>query len=127
MRILDRVVGWVFLAFGMTHCALAFTKPITMDRLWFIGGGLAIIFLAMLNLLRSHYGDLVRPLNWASFVGNCLTLALFIAIALHMEIPLIKAPQVLLGVLIVALLVHFSTKQAFAPKPSGIAKPASGL
>ncbi len=107
----------MFLAFGITHCVLGLTKPITMDLLWFLGGGLAMIFLAMLNLLRSHYGNRVRPLNRACLLANLLTLALFIAITLHMEVPLIKAPQVLAGTLLVALLVHFSTKQTFAAKP----------
>lgn len=119
MKILDRIVGWLFLAFGATHAGLGMTKPITLDVLWFISGGLMIMAVAVLNLLRSHYGDTIRALNWTSLLFNLLTLALFLAIALHMEIPLIKAPQVLIGVLIVAVLVHFSTRQTFAPRATG--------
>ncbi len=117
MRFFDRIVGWLFLAFGVTHCVLGLMRPITMDVLWFEGGGLAIIFLAILNLLRSHYGSRVTPLNWTCVLCNILTLVLFLAIALHMDVPLIKAPQVPAGVLIVALLVHFSVKQTTSTKP----------
>lgn len=119
MKILDRMTAWLFVAFGATHAVLGMMHAITTDMLWFISGGLLIIAVAAMNLLRSHYGDVVRALNWTSLLFNLMTLALFLAIALHMEIPLIKAPQVLVGVLLVAVLVHFSTKQTFAPRASG--------
>ena len=115
MQMFDAIVSWLFLAFGATHCIMGILFSPTKEPLWFLSGGLAMLFLAALNLLRVYYGRQIRALNWISMIGNLMVLALFLAIALHLEVPLLKAPQVLTGVLLVALLVHFSVKQTVTP------------
>ena len=83
----------------------------TKEPLWFISGGLAMIFLAALNLFRANYGGQIRALGWVSFLCNLMCLALFVAIGLSVQGPITQAPQVLVGIILVAVLVHFSVKQ----------------
>ena len=110
MKSLDWIAGFGLLALGLLQAGVGFLRPeMTIEVLWAMSAGLAAIFLAALNLLRLSYAALVPALGWVCFVGNGLMLALAAALGLRMV--LLQRPLVLLVVLLLALLVHFSLKQ----------------
>jgi hypothetical protein len=82
MRKIDRVFAWILLVLGCIHCAATFVvhKTLTIDAIWFICGGLVMIFGALLNLLRAaRPGD--RLTAGVSLLANLLLFATF-AVAL---------------------------------------------
>jgi hypothetical protein len=54
MKTLDRAFAWIILLLGCTHCIVTFVvhKSLAMEAIWFFSGGLAMIFGALLNLVR---------------------------------------------------------------------------
>ncbi|MGJ3230585.1 MAG: hypothetical protein ACFE0P_02180 [Oceanicaulis sp.] len=58
---------------GLVHAGLAFTQDrFTLDLLWFVGSGLAIICVALGNLLQA------TPVSVGAGVGLCLQNAILI-------------------------------------------------
>jgi hypothetical protein len=92
------IVAIAIMALGTLHIIVTprFYKGLTIDTLWFISGGLTLIFLAFLNIiLVTNQG---KDSNIFVFcqVANCLT-----AIFLGFLLKIIFAPQVLVGFLLV--------------------------
>jgi hypothetical protein len=78
MKTFDRVLAWILLLLGCIHCAATFLvhKTLTIDAIWFISGGLVMIFGALLNLLRAaRPGD--RLAAGVSLLANLLLFAVF--------------------------------------------------
>jgi hypothetical protein len=113
MKTLDRVLAWVLLAFGCLHTAgsvVLMSKTLNLDSAWFFSGGLAVIFGAFLNLIRTY-----RPTDSAiartSVLANLLLLILSLLLGWVLRRDLRGNPQATgLIILAVAQLV-FSVRQ----------------
>ncbi|HLK31768.1 MAG TPA: hypothetical protein VKT29_01680 [Terriglobales bacterium] len=108
MRTLDILVGWLLIAFGAVH--IAFTRRVNpglgINAIWFASGGLLMITIGALNLLRVAYGSVAKGVHVVSVIGNLVLLLLMLLIAT--KVPMGSNPQVLVGLILTALLTGFS-------------------
>jgi hypothetical protein len=108
LRTLDIVIGWLLIAFGALHLSLTrkVHPNIDINAVWFASGGLMIIAIGALNLLRVAYGSVAKGVQVVSVIANIVLLALMLFIATLL--PLRGNPQVLIGLILTALLTAFS-------------------
>ncbi|MFZ0704479.1 MAG: hypothetical protein WAM71_02665 [Candidatus Korobacteraceae bacterium] len=108
MRTLDIVIGWLLIAFGAIHIALTrrVHPNLDIDAIWFASGGLLIIAIGSLNLLRVAYSSVAKGVRVVSVIANIVLLALMLWIATLL--PMRRNPQVLIGLILVLLLTVFS-------------------
>lgn len=108
MRRLDIIVGWLLIAFGAAH--ISFTRrvdpSIGINAIWFASGGLLIITIGALNLLRVAYRSVAKGIYVVSVVANIVLVLLILFIA--SRLPLRSNPQVAVGLILAALLTAFS-------------------
>ena len=106
MIIVDRLAAVLILLLGIVHASLA---PVFRGRydgagMWFLSGGLMLIFLGLLNLART--GSPGGAARWAAVCANIL--ALGFGLALVPLVSLRQNPQVTLSILLIAAATVFS-------------------
>ena len=108
MRALDIIIGWLLIAFGVVHISLtARVHPdIDINAIWFASGGLLIITIGALNLLRVSYSSVAKGVYVVSVIANIVLLLLMLFIGAR--VPMRSNPQVLVGLILTALLTAFS-------------------
>ena len=115
MKTADRIFAWIVLLLGCVHCAVTFVvhKALTVEAIWFVSGGLVLIFGALLNLVRiARPGD--RLLARASALANVLLFALFvIAVPWLLRHALKQNPQIIVAAIAIAAELGFSLRQCF--------------
>jgi hypothetical protein len=103
----------ILLLLGCVHCALTFAvhKIFTVEAIWFVSGGLVLIFGALLNLVRIARPD-DKLLARASALANLLLFALFgIAMPWLLHRDLKQNRQVIVVAIAVAAEFGFSLEQ----------------
>lgn len=115
MKTTDRICAWIVLVLGCVHCAVTFVvhKSLTVEAIWFVSGGLVMIFGALLNLVRIARPD-DRLLACVSALANLLLFVVFVAAVpwlLRHEFK--QNPQVIVLAIAVAGEFGFSLKQCF--------------
>jgi len=108
VRTLDIIAGWLLIGFGAAHTALTrrVNPEIDINAIWFASGGLLIITIGALNLLRVAYSSVAKGVYVVSVMANIVLLLLMLFIA--SRLPIRSNPQVLLGLILAALLTAFS-------------------
>ncbi len=108
MKTLDIVISWLLIAFGALHASLTrrVHPDIDINAVWFASGGLLIIAVGALNLLRAAYSSVAKGVYVVSVIANIVLLALMLLIATLL--PMRSNPQVLVGLILAALLTAFS-------------------
>jgi hypothetical protein len=115
MKTTDRLFAWALLILGCMHSAGTFIayKTLGLEAIWFLTGGLTMIFCALLNLIRA-----ARPADkltlGASTLANLLLFAVFVIAVpwlLHHEFK--QNPQVIVVGITVTVEFVFSLKQWF--------------
>ena len=97
MKSLDRIVAGAIAGIGLLHIGvtpIAFSE-LNRPALWFASGGLAMLFGAALNLLRSVYGQTAPGLRWVSLAANLCMLA-FAAVMASLDRARLFSPQALI-------------------------------
>jgi hypothetical protein len=123
MRTMDRVAAWLLIAFGATHLVLTHKADpqLGMNAIWFASGGLLMMTIAALNLLRVAYGPIARGVRAVSVIANVALLLLISAISAR--VPMRGNPQVVIGMVLAAVLTAFSI---FRRVPQAQARMAHG-
>ncbi len=69
MSVVDKILGWLMVAFGVAHSfgTFAVYHPLNRSAVWFFGSGVAVIAIGMLNLIRARKPD--------AFTRGCCVLA----------------------------------------------------
>jgi hypothetical protein len=108
LRTIDIVTAWLLIAFGALHLSLTrrVHPEIDINAVWFASGGLLIIAVGALNLLRVKYAAVANGVYLVSVVANLVLLSVMVFIATLL--PLRTNPQVLFGLVLMALLTAFS-------------------
>jgi len=108
LRTLDIIIGWLLIAFGVVHLSLTrrVHPDIDINAIWFASGGLLMITIGALNLLRVAYGSVAKGVYVVSVIANIVLLLLMLFIATR--VPMRSNPQVLVGLILAALLTAFS-------------------
>lgn len=102
MKRIDRICAGAIFLLGIAHCLMA--GEADTARLWYFSGGLAVLFAAMLNLLRIRNGYAVKGLRMFCIAANVM-LTVFTA-SLMVSIGWVRTVEnpailVLLGLLVV--------------------------
>ena len=108
MRKIDVVIGWLLIAFGAIHLSLTgkFDPTLGIGAIWFACGGLLIITIGALNLLRVAYANVAKGVYIVSVVANVVLVLLMIFIATR--VPMRSNPQVVIGLILAGLLTVLS-------------------
>lgn len=108
MRTIDIVAGWLLIAFGALHVSLTpkFDPTMGMNGIWFASGGLLIITIGALNLLRVAYASVAKRVRVVSVIANVVLVLLILFMA--MKVPMRGNPQVLVGLVLAGLLTLLS-------------------
>jgi len=98
LTILDRLVAGIFFVLAIVDCLLV---PRTYTgRIWIFGTGLALLFTAMLNVLRIRNGGAVKGLRLFCITANVTMLVFAISLMAsigklrtlqHPQVPLVGA------------------------------------
>lgn len=113
MKTVDRLVAALILLLGAVHSgfALVFRGGYDGAGMWFLSGGLMMIFLGLMNLTRS--GSPGAAARWAAFCANILALAFVLGL-----VPLFSPrenPQVALSIVLIGAAVLFSLPRRQGP------------
>lgn len=108
MRTIDVVVAWLLIALGAVHVSLTakFDPSLGLNAIWFASGGLLIITIGALNLLRVTYANVAKGVSIVSLIANVVLLLLMVWMATR--VPLRSNPQVVVGLILAGLLTVFS-------------------
>ena len=108
LRKLHIIVGWLLIAFGTAH--ISFTRSVDpnigINAVWFASGGLLMITIGALNLLRVAYTSVAKGIYAVSVTANVVLVLLMLFIATRL--PMRSNPQVLVGLILAALLTALS-------------------
>lgn len=113
MKTLDRVLAWALLVFGLLHTTgsvVLMWRTLNLDSAWFFAGGLAVIFGAFLNLIRT-YRPTDSMIARTSVLTNLLLLILSLLLGWVLRHDLKANPQAVVFVPLVALELLFSVRQ----------------
>ena len=112
MKLLDRLCAGALFVLAVAACWLV---PTTYTgRIWILGTALALLFTAMLNLLRIRNGYAVRSLKMFCIAANILILTFVIALILSIgEARTLHNPQII----IVAALILAEATFSFGKNP----------
>jgi hypothetical protein len=101
-------MGWILIAFGAVHISLTrrLDSSIGINAIWFATGGLFMITIGVLNLLRVAYSSVAKGIHVVSVVANIVLVLLMLFIA--SRLPMRSNPQVVVGLILAALLTAFS-------------------
>src|SRR5262245_13538865 len=113
MKGAGHLVAVLILLLGTIHAALApvFRGRSDVAGMWFLSGGLMLIFLGLLNLVRT--GAPGAAARWAALGANILALAFVLGL-----VPLVSLhqnPQVTISILLIAAATLFSLLRRDAP------------
>lgn len=108
MRKLDQAVAWLLIAFGLLHISFTgkFDPTFGANAIWFACGGLLMVSVSVLNLLRVSYASVAKGVHAVSVGANIVLLLLMVFIAVRF--PILSNPQVAVGLGLAALLTAFS-------------------
>ncbi len=108
MRRIDVVLGWALIAFGSIHTLMTrkLDPGLGMNGIWFASGGLLMITIGALNLLRVAYASVAKGVRAVSVVANVVLVALMLLIATRA--PMRSNPQITVGLILAVLLTVFS-------------------
>ena len=96
MKLLDRLCAGTLFLLAIVECLLV-PKTYT-GRIWILGTDLALLFAAMLNVLRIRNGYVVQGLKMFCIAGNVTMLALFAALMASIgKGTTLRNPQLLLA------------------------------
>jgi Na+/alanine symporter len=113
MKTFDRVLAWLLLAFGLLHTTASvalMSRTLNLDSAWFFAGGLAVIFGAFLNLIRT-YRPTDSMIARTSVLANLLLLILSLLLCWVLRHDLKRNPQAAVFVPLIALELLFSVRQ----------------
>lgn len=117
MKILDQIAAWALLAIGVLHCALTpfIYKQYSEDAMWFFTAGLALIQMAVLNLLRIRYATVAAGVRTVSIGVNLVTMLTVLAMAPFMHVT--KSPLAWLLIALVVIPTFLSIMRSQPTKP----------
>jgi hypothetical protein len=107
MKLFDRLCAGILFVLAIVDCLLV-PKTYT-GRIWLLGTALALLFTAMLNVLRLRNGYAVRGLKMFCIGANLLMLTFVVALLMSIgEARTLHNPQIIVVALLVIVETTFS-------------------
>jgi hypothetical protein len=75
MRTADLIIAWIMVLLGLIYIS-AIKHEFTPEVMWYLGSGLLIILVGLLNLIRIRHSHAAPGLRWFLVITN-LTFACF--------------------------------------------------
>ncbi len=119
MERIDRIIGWGIFAVGLTHSLLT---PVLFPQLgtpamWFLSGGIALMYLGAFNLLRVRYGRLAPGLRKVCAAANItLTMFAFVYAITVLGARVLRNPKSLIFLALLAGATAFSIARPQSPE-----------
>ncbi|MFZ0294963.1 MAG: hypothetical protein WAL52_15245 [Candidatus Sulfotelmatobacter sp.] len=110
MKLLDRLCAGTLFILAIVDSLLV---PRTYTgRIWILGTALALLFTAMLNLLRIRNGYAVQGLKMSCIAANILMLTFVLALMLSIgQARTVHNPQILVVAALISMETFFSLRQ----------------
>ena len=107
MKLFDQLCAGSLFVVSIMDCLLV---PRTYTgRIWILGTGLALLFTAMLNVLRLRNGYAVRGLKMFCIGANILILTFVVALMISIgEARVLQHPQIMIVATLVIIEMKFS-------------------
>ena len=107
MKLFDQLCAGSLFVVSIVDCLLV---PRTYTgRIWILGTGLALLFTAMLNVLRLRNGYAVRGLKMFCIGANILILTFVVALMISIgEARVLQHPQIMIVATLVIIEMKFS-------------------
>jgi hypothetical protein len=107
MKLFDRLCAGILFVLAIVDCLLV-PKTYT-GRIWLLGTALALLFTAMLNVLRLRNGYAVRGLKMFCIGANLLMLTFVVALMMSIgEARALHNPEIIVVALLVIVETTFS-------------------
>lgn len=108
MSVVDKILGWLLVAFGVANCVGTFAMyhPLNRSAIWFFGSGVALIAVGMLNLIRARKPDAFT--RGCCVLANALLLVMSVALMWELGRGVMHSPQALAITAITLLELVFS-------------------
>jgi hypothetical protein len=107
MKLFDRLCAGILFVLAIVDCLLV-PKTYT-GRIWLLGTALALLFTAMLNVLRLRNGYAVRGLKMFCIGANVLMLTFVVALMMSIgEARALHNPEIIVVALLVIVETTFS-------------------
>ena len=105
MKVGYKIATYAAIALGVVHLAFTlFVDRFTLNTLWFVGSGFAIIFAGFLNLAFIRISPKDSFVRTLCIIANLASTILFVVALLTV----LQEPQVFIGISIFVLLTVFS-------------------
>ena len=94
-KLIHKIISGLVIGLGALHCLFTFLNydHFTLDAMWFLGSGIAIILAGFLNVAAIRVGGSDKVVRFLCLAANLIFVVLF-AVALW----LLSQPQVFVGV-----------------------------
>ena len=104
MRRLEVILAWVLVGLGVLQwlaTPLFFKRP-EEPAFWFFGGGITLVLVGGLNLLRRKHGERARELVFVSVAANLALAGFWVAMAVTLTYKFTRymAPHIALGLIV---------------------------
>ncbi|MBI3406263.1 MAG: hypothetical protein HY046_12490 [Acidobacteria bacterium] len=112
---LDRIVAGCLMALGLVHTSVApiVFLSLTAPAMWFVSGGLTLIFAGAINLLRIRYAVVAPGVRRVSMAVNLSLVAFVCTYVAALGRSALRSPQAYF----LLLLIPSATAFSFAPLP----------
>jgi hypothetical protein len=88
MRTADLIIAWIIVLLGLIYVS-AIKHQFTSEVMWYLGSGLLIILVGLLNLIRIRYSYAAPGLRWLLIIINLAfaCFAFFLGRASNLSVP----------------------------------------
>ena len=112
MRQMEMTLAWILVGLGVLQWLATplFFKRAEEPAFWFFGGGITLVLVGVLNLLRRKYGERARGLVLVSIVANLVLAGFWVAMAVILSYKFTRygAPYIALGLIVLNAAVSLS-------------------
>jgi len=106
VKFIDFGLGALAIGIGVLHSFIVTPQiydALIADAFWFFAAGLSIIFVGLLNILRTAYAGVASGVRWASLLASFILLAMIVVYAVSQNA--VTNPVVALQILVYAGLI----------------------
>ena len=105
MRRLEVILAWLLVGLGILQWLATplFFRQAEEPAFWFFGGGITLVLVGVLNLLRRRYGDQARGVVFVSVVANLVLAGFWVAMGVTLSYKFTRyvVPYIALGLIVV--------------------------
>ena len=115
MNRFEVILAWILVGLGVLQWLATplFFRRAEEPAFWFFGGGITLVLVGVLNLLRRKYGERARGLVLVSVVANLVLAGFWVAMAVALSYKFTRyvAPYIALGLIVLNAVISLTDLQ----------------